>query len=151
MARKVLEKFEKVTIKGAKKAVRKTANLLKEKMIENASLTDHSLDELEKLGHPYAVRSPQGLHSPDFQLHAQSGNLRDNIEMREVSDKEYFVGVDGANVPYIRHVLRGTQFMIARDFITGSINQIRKKLNKVFARDLKVAVQSVTDKTRAER
>lgn len=151
MARKVLEKFEKVTIKGAKKAVRKTANLLREKMVENASLTDHSLDELEKLGHPYAVRSPQGLHNPDFQLHMQSGKLSDNIEMAEVSDKEYFVGVDEAKVPYIRHVLRGTQFMIARDFITGSLNEIRKKLNEVFARGLKIAVGSVTDKTKAER
>lgn len=151
MARKVLEKFEKVTIAGAKKAVKKTANLLKEKMIENASLTDHRLDELEKLGHPYAVRSPQGLHNPDFQLHKQSGRLVDNIEMVQVSDQEYFVGVDENKVPYIRHVLRGTQFMIARDFITGSLNQIRRKLNEVFVKGLKKVVRSVTDKTKAER
>jgi len=138
-----LSTFEKVTLMGAKEAVKKTAKLLRDRMVENAGLTDHTLDELEKLGHPFAIRRPQTLHNPNFQIHKQSGRLVDNIEMVKVSDTQYAVGVDEEKVPYIRHVVRGTQFMIARDFITGSFRQIQKKLNKVFAIDVAKAVRGV--------
>lgn len=145
--KKPLGTFEKVTIKGARRAVRKIAEALQERVITNATLADHSLDQLEKLGHPYAVRGTQTLHSPNFQVHAQSGRLSENIVMEKVSDDEYIVGVDDAKVPYVRHVIRGTQFMIPRDFITGSFKEIEKKFSKIFTDGVARAVRSVRGET----
>ncbi len=147
-----LNKLLKNMKKRFNEALKESAELLEDTIRDNAGLTDHKLDALEKLGHPYAVRDPRRIHTPDFQVHKQSGRLADNIEVKKIEgDKTtIFVGVDDTEVPYIRHVIRGTRFMVGRDFITGSFNQVNNKITRIFAKKLKQGEDASTDKTKAD-
>ncbi len=147
MARKPLSRLEKKVLKSMKEANKESAKLLEQQIRENASLTDHKLDALEKLGHPYAVRNPQPIHKPDFQVHRQSGNLIDAVAVVAEGAERILVGVDDTKVPYVRHVIRGTKFMVARDFITGSFNEIAEQITSIFAKKLKQAEDQSTDNT----
>lgn len=41
----------------------------------SVKLTDHSLADLRRMGHPYSRRNPQQIHDPDYQVHKQSGGI----------------------------------------------------------------------------
>lgn len=148
---KPLEKLEKNILRKMREANKEAAKLLEEQIQENASLTDHKLDALEKLGFPYSIRGTQRLHRPNFQVHKQSGRLVDSIKVKAEGVDRILVGVDDTEVPYVRHVIRGTQFMIARDFITGSFNQIRGEISRIFTKKLEQGENATVDKTKANQ
>lgn len=132
MARKPLEGLRLSVNRTMLAALDEAVDRVRTSVEENASLTDHSLDELARLGHPYAVRNPQTIHSPEYQVHQQSGRLRDNIETIKVNQFTYDVGVDPQAVPYLAAVLFGTRTMVARDFIRGSYNDALPDLREIF-------------------
>lgn len=109
------------------------ADIVEEKMVENASLTDHTLKDLAKLGHPYSLRNTANPHDPPYLVHEQTGNLKSSIE-RTSSPKGFRVsiGVDEDKVPYLPYLILGTSKMIARDFITESFNEVLPQLRKLF-------------------
>jgi len=153
MARRPLVRLVTRVVKKMKEGLSDSAKLLENKVRENAGLTDHKLDALEKLGHPYSVRDTQSIHEPDFQVHKQTGRLDASIAVKEVRGQKdtIFVGVDDDAAPYVRHVIRGTSFMVARDFITGSFNEINDQLTRIFASKLKQGEDASSDKTKAEQ
>ena len=59
------------------------------KVVESATLEDHSLDELAKLGHPYALRSSSSIHSPSYLVHRQSGRLSDAIQLVQINQYSF--------------------------------------------------------------
>jgi hypothetical protein len=58
---------------AAFQGVIEATQLAMDKSREILSLNDHTLAELGLLDHPYSVRHPQVIHSPDESVHAQSG------------------------------------------------------------------------------
>lgn len=118
--------------------LRLVAELIRDQVIMNVTLTDHTLQELRQLGHPYSRQSPQTLHSPSFLVHTHTGDLRDAVTMEE-TPKGYRVGVDDAKAPHAVHVLFGTSRMVARDFITGSISQVRQQIKSILHRESPLA------------
>lgn len=110
------------------KSIEEAANLVYAKVVENASLTDHTLDQLAKLGHPYSVRNFKRMHTPNFLVHAQSNRLMDNIKLIKRSETHYVINISKSDVPYIDYVINGTRYMVARDFITGSFNEVKPSI-----------------------
>lgn len=113
----------------------------------NISLSDHSLADLARLGHPYSKRSPKALHNPDFQVHEQTGRLRAGLfsttEPADVSlgrlTAAAIVGIkDG--IEHAAYVIRGTSKMVPRDFLGGSVHQLRDKILNTLKRSLKNTV-----------
>ncbi len=120
----------------AKVRLKEAAEVLQDKMIENASLVDHTLKDLAAMGHPYSVQNSANPHSPPYMIHTQTGNLKENIELN-TSPKGFrvSVGVDEDKVPYIAPLILGTERMIARDFITGSYDEVLPELRKIFEKE----------------
>jgi len=115
----------------------------------NISLTDHSLADLAALGHPYSRRGGgAGLHDPNYQVHQQSGKLlRGKISGTESAEvvsgalsAAAWVGIQG--VDYAVHVVYGTSRMIPRDFLRGSLSEVRENAIEILRRSLKNAVVS---------
>lgn len=105
-----------------------TAGILVETAVkEQASLTDHTLEDLALMGHPYSRRYPtdSGPH-PDKMVHKQSGLLYANIEKNEninVVHSSVEVGVNEQNVPYIEDLINGTSKMRPRNFIGTAFHE----------------------------
>lgn len=118
-------------IKEMQKGLEKAANLLYDKMKEKAGLVDHSLEDMEKAGHPYALRDPHPLHPRD-EIHRQSSTLWRNIQIRQVNQYTYRVGVDEARVPYVRSVIYGTRYMIPRNFPLTAYLENKDAINDIF-------------------
>jgi hypothetical protein len=135
MAKTVFRASLRVFKEKAKARMREAAEILMDKIIENASLTDHTLQQLAAMGYPYSVRDPQNPHNPPYQIHTQTLTLRNNIEI-STSPKGFrvSVGVDEDKVFYIPYLINGTSKMIARDFITGSFDEVLPEMQKVFKR-----------------
>ena len=127
--------------KALDEGLQEAADILEDKITENASLTDHSLKELEKLGHPYARREPQKIHSPEFQVHRQSGDLVASIGQQKVGPGKINVGVDEAKAPHAKFVIEGTSTMVSRDFVRGSFIQVQDEIRDVMRKAIKKAIK----------
>lgn len=117
--------------RGLPSALKEAADALEGKISENAGLTDHSLQELADLGHPYSKTNPKNIHRPKFKVHSQSGDLQSAIGQVKVGKDKILVGVDASKAPHVQHVILGTSRMVARDFITGSFKQIEEELREI--------------------
>lgn len=127
--------------KKLQRGLKEAAQVLEDKIIENASLEDHSLKELEKLGHPYASRNPQEIHTPSYQVHTQSGDLVDAVSQRQINQYAIDVGVDETKAPHVVHVIYGTSKMVARDFIRGSYLEVIGKIRGIVQRSIRDGVK----------
>lgn len=126
------------------------ARLILDKAVEkNISLTDHSLEDLADLGHPYAKRNPQSIHEPGYQVHSQSGELKggkySGTERASVSGGRLsataYVGIS-ERVWHAFYVVYGTSKMVPRDFLVGSLGEVREQIWQVLKRSLNHAVVS---------
>ncbi len=132
---KIFEVSLRVFKEKAKARLEEAAQILHNKIVENATLVDHTLKDLAKLGHPYSVKNPNNPHSPEYLIHEQTGNLKGNIEIaRSEKGFKISVGVDSVKVPYIAPLILGTARMIPRDFLTGSFDEVLPEIRKVFER-----------------
>lgn len=98
---------------------------------DNVSLKDHSLKDLAKMGHPYSKRRFQAIHAPYWKVHIQSGNLLSAVKTGTTLKGQSFtgyVGIDEAIAPHAKAVVYGTQRMVARDFLTGTLKQLEDKI-----------------------
>ena len=127
--------------RGLPEALKKVADVLENKIRENAGLTDHSLKELADLGHPYSKTNPKNIHRPKFKVHSQSGDLQSAIGQKEIGKDKIVVGVDPSKAPHTRHVILGTSRMVARDFITGSFKQVEEQLREIVNKSVKGIVK----------
>jgi hypothetical protein len=119
----------------------------------NISLSDHSLRDLAAAGHPYAKRhGSQGLaiHEPNWMVHIQSGQLLSSKKSGTTPcdivggqlKATAWCGVDENIAPHALYVYWGTSRMIPRDFLNGSLDQIRPEVYAVIHDNLRNLVQS---------
>jgi hypothetical protein len=137
--------------------VNKVMNTVKDRLDAqvtlNMSLTDHSPRDLAAEGHPYARRhGSQGIpiHDPYWLVHTQSGRLLSSKKSGTVPAEinggrltaVAWCGVDEGIAPHALNVYWGTSKMIPRDFLHGSLDQIRPEVFTVLQDNLKGLVQS---------
>ena len=140
------ERMKRVTGRWIKRSTER----LEKREKKNASLTDHSLPGLRRLGHPYA-RSRPGInaaalgHEP-WLVHRQTGTL-----LRAIGSRHGFIGdqaqgqvfVDEAEAPHARLVIQGTPTMHPRDFLNESLNQIADQIGRDLIRILQREIISL--------
>ena len=129
------------TKRGLPGALKEAATALEVKISENAGLTDHTLQDLAELGHPYSKANPTNIHRPKFKVHAQDGDLQNAIGQQQAGKDKIFVGVDTSKAPHAEHVILGTSKMVARDFITGSFKEIEKELRDIVEKSISKMVK----------
>lgn len=129
----VSKKIKEATVE----ALNKIAQNYEAQIIKNISLSDHSLDDLEKLKHPYASDKPEGtLHGDDRMLHVQSGDLINSLSVHAVEEttKRRFTVYISSDSPYIKYLIFGTSFMRPRNFPQKSYEEIKATLwNPLYA------------------
>jgi hypothetical protein len=123
-------------VAGAKEALAH----LKDKVMENASLTDHSLEDLKRLGYPYSRAHPKRIHTPEWLVHVQSGQLlssvRHAVEMKPKSISA-LVYLDQRIAPHAKFVILGTRRMVSRDFLSGTLIVELPALRRIFSATFK--------------
>ena len=128
--------------------------MLDKKVTENMSLVDHDLADLRRLGHPYRIGG-EGLHEPGYQVHNQSGRLlaskRSGIIKASISGASSirgyatkgdlsataWCGVYERSAFYAPYIIYGTSKMIPRDFLTGSLNEIKDEATAYLKENLR--------------
>ena len=123
--------------------------MLRAAIAKNISMSDHSLEDLADLGHPYAKRAPQHLHDPDWMVHTQSGGMLSGLYSGTTdlsisggtAVASAFSGIEEA-IEYAIFVIMGTSKMIPRDFLNGSLEEIRDQVFQTLQRSLSHAVVS---------
>lgn len=97
-----------------------------------SSLTDHSLSDLRKMGHPYAAKHPFPPH-PRYMIHTQGGRFLRNWRLAKS------LNADGATItihnttPYARYLEKGTRNkMIARPILREALKVLRASMNKAY-------------------
>ena len=130
------------------KTMDKVRQMMDEKITINISPNDHSLEDLARLGHPYARRhGPLGkpIHDPYYQVHEQSGAMRRSkksgiVKASMVSGKLNaiaYAGLDETIAPHALNVVFGTSKMIPRPVLEGSRQFIIQDVKAIIQRDLK--------------
>jgi len=140
--RRELKAYEKALYKNATRAMTAVVEDLAKAVQENIGLTDHTLEDLKNMGHPYALAHPANPHSPEYSVHNQGGTLKESIESGvEIQPgmgalgRDIIVGYVGANenkCRYARWVITGSTKMISRDFLTETMDIERDDLEKKF-------------------
>lgn len=146
---KNITKFTEGFIAEVNRDFKSVRDLIRDRVVKNASLTDHSLADLAEMGHPYSAAHPANPHEPPYLVHTQGGELLsgiyDGTSDASVSGgnlrAEAHVGVS-ESVAHAVFVIMGTSKMIPRDFLTGSLEEIREQIIETLSRSLHNAVIS---------
>lgn len=126
-------RYTKGFLRETNRVMKEVEFILDKKITDNMSLTDHSLQDLKSLGHPYSRRSGAApLHDPSYQVHKQSGKLlrskRSGTEEASVVSGKLtasaFVMLDETKAPHANHVIFGTSKMIPRPVLEGSRDEV---------------------------
>jgi len=110
------------------------SDIMKKKLVENVSLLDHSLEDLRKLGHPYAKRSrSRRVHSPFWLIHRQTIGLgravrKKTFKRKDGSFSEVFI--DPGIAPEASYVINGTSKMIARPVVWKTLESVRGEIHQ---------------------
>ncbi|MCP4599190.1 MAG: hypothetical protein GY847_01410 [Proteobacteria bacterium] len=107
-------------------AVEAVTKVLFKAVKDNATLTDHTLEDLAEMGHPYSTRAPQDIHDPNWLVHTQSGELASALYSTSGHAGSIIWGEVGINVdeaPHVLFVIYGTSKMVSRDFFAETINE----------------------------
>jgi hypothetical protein len=108
-------------------AVAAGSGALVEEVKKNLSSRKHTLEDLERLDHPYAKRhgsintsSLGGMK--DYEIHDRDGKFAEALKVRKsgAASEVYF---DESVAEHIKYVLEGTRTMHGRDVIMGTLNQ----------------------------
>lgn len=152
---KNIVKFGGNFLREVNKDMEKARKILDKAIDKNISLSDHSQADLAALGHPYASRAPQAIHSPGYQVHEQSGRLREGkysgTDPADVSlfgnlTARAYVGIN-ESVRHAFFVVYGTSKMVPRDFLVGSLGEVREQIWQTLKRSLSQAVVSFNGET----
>jgi hypothetical protein len=118
------QKVQDAIVKGLKVSAEEYLKRVK-KVI---SLDDHTLEELRRLGYPYARRGDvKKVHPDDRDVHIQTGKLRKSIRLGPVSQETtrksaVYIMSDASYMPYLLH---GTDKMRPRRFHEKAYEEIR--------------------------
>jgi len=147
----------------SEKSIKGSARILFQKVSFNISRTCHDLADLAAMGHPYARDHILNPHSPYYQIHMQSGDMRraltsdtdaDSQEVRGgvgyTGDAEESLKAPASTHSYLRCVIFGTNFvtkrgnpagMVSRDFLNGSLGEVKGEIGKRFMKDMSKAAR----------
>ena len=126
----------------------KSTTILYEKIQERVGVKDiHTPAILAEMGHPYAKRDPRNPHFPPYIVHRQSGELfraikRPKYKQTETRSEGY-VEIDEGEVYYVRAVLFGNSKMIARNFMTGSLEEVKSQVTNDAKESLKTIIRGL--------
>ena len=151
---KNIVKFGDRFLEEVNKDMEQARAILDKAIGKNISLSDHSLSDLAAMGHPYARRAPQAIHDPGYQVHVQSGELKSGkysgTDKAGISSGSLraraFVGIN-ENVQHAFMVVYGTSKMVPRDFLIGSLGEVRDQIWQALRRSLNYAVVSFNGET----
>jgi hypothetical protein len=112
--------------------------------VEHISLQDHSLEDLRKLGHPYAIRfGVDSFIHPDSEVHEQGGSLSESSHIVMASSG----GMTSAKIictsPHYIFLRYGTRFMRMRDPGGAALIEALPKIRKRFATEVKAAIVKI--------
>lgn len=134
--------------RAAKAAIMAAGRLLRDLVKQNISLSDHDLNDLARLDHPYARRhgairihgkGSKALNNPANRVHTQSGDLVRALQAGPTSNGlGYRVGINTSAAPHAEFVIRGTKVMLPRDVIwdTATAPDVRRRLMREVVRVL---------------
>lgn len=124
----------------ARIGLNRAAERVKERLEQNAGLTDHSLEELAALGHPYNTNNPDlSIHTPAWLVHTHTHKLKDNIKITKEDKDHIAIGVDTAQVGYALWVIEGTSKLVPRDFPHHTLKELED--NRVIENTMEAAIQ----------
>lgn len=111
--------------------------------VKQISLSDHTLEELALLGHPYSTRyATDSFAHPDEQVHIQSGNLLEGSRI-ERKDTAGVVSVQLVNdAPEYVDLRFGTSRMRIRDPGGAALRDALPAIKARFKEEVKAAVIS---------
>lgn len=159
-----LKKLGSAANYGAHEGVGQQGKRLLATVKQNMSLTDHSLDDLRKMGHPYArkrhssIAIHQGTSSTladtTNYVHKQSGELLRALKGEKKTNQiRYRVSVDPnaakneSGKPYAKFVLEtdGTKIMFGRPLLAATANtpQVQSELKDGVLRSIAKAIAKV--------
>jgi len=101
-----------------------------EAVIRNISLDDHTLEELRRLGYPYAKKgSGEPVHEDDRLVHEQSGELKNTIKVSEPSQQSgrTFAVQLTSDAPYLDYLINGTSRMRPRNFPEKALEDLGRE------------------------
>jgi hypothetical protein len=115
--------------------------------LKHISLTDHSLQDLANLDHPYANRyAIDSFAHPDEDVHIQSGDLVNKSRMEFEGGSDRFVARlinESEEYVYLRY---GTSKMRMRDPAGATMREALPAIKKRFADGVKAAIIQYTTK-----
>ena len=136
------------------RSINRSVKTLFRKVSGNISLTCHSLADLAAMGHPYAVAHLNNPHSPYYQVHMQSGQMRGRLTSEVAANTQEVRGgvgytgeaeeslkAPGSAHSYLRCVIFGTEHMVSRDFLSGSLGEVKAEIQKRFLKDMSRAAR----------
>jgi len=123
----VMGKLKKLPQASKAVALGSVGNTVAAAVKRNISFTDHSLADLEAMGHPYAKKrgkSPRIHTSKPHVIHLQDGTLIGALKT-EVSNGGQKVAVrfDPSSAQHAKYVIEGTRFLVPRDVIWATAHQ----------------------------
>ena len=166
MAKVNFNKLKKEVIDSAQQGLLKCAFLTKERLKQNVGYTDHSQEDLDRIGNPYAESHPQSLHQPVFKeldgtdqalagmpVHTkghgtkpqdQTGQLYNSIAIVKESPNSYAIGADENitdenGTKYVIDVIEGTSLMEARNFPLWTLMELEE--NKVLEKTMETCIK----------
>jgi len=90
--------------------------VLKNEIRKSIALNDHTLKDLEDMGHPYARRGGQiKIHGGQPLVHTRSGRMIAALRVKVTNSRNVRIGFDDAIAPHARYVISGTKVMLPRD------------------------------------
>lgn len=124
-------------------AVDQSAKVLLEEMKLLTSRIDHSLKQLEEMGHPYRQGEAPGNPHPDWIVHLQSGRLQAGLKrLPPVVTTQSIMADLLSEAPYTWYLLLGTRRMRPRDFVSAAMITRGPEIERIFDQHF----QSVMDR-----
>jgi hypothetical protein len=112
-----------------------SAQLLLNEMEFLTDRIDHDLKQLREMGHPYAVRNPQGQPHPDWIVHIQSGDLQKGLKLLPTRLTGGMIEADIlSEARHTWYLLLGTRRMRPRDFVSAAIINRRIDVEAIYQR-----------------
>lgn len=114
------------------------------KWLAMVELQDHSLEDLAKEGHPYAVRfGADTFVHPDSYLHEQSGTFLASTDINTGFDGNNPIVEMTTNDPDYKYIRFGTSIMRIRDPASAAIQQSLPAIRQRWINEMKGAIVDI--------
>lgn len=120
--RQAARKFEREMAKAMGAALRDGAELVLDEMRQLTAATGNTLEDLAKMGHPYAWRNKGKEPFADWIVHHQEGDLQGGLARGRLAGGSSRVEIEiHSGADHTWYLLLGTRYMRPRDFVTAAL------------------------------